>query len=189
MAKRHNPVEAHGDQPDELTPAVNRLAEQIQVLREAIDEFREIFTWAVRSDRLRGGDREKGSLDSDTSADHPETEQDGEQHERIVAAVQDSLNDVCGDLEEAVRDQLKQELAGFRHSLDQFSIDIQWAARQVRQASTVHQTETSSSPVAEPTRPDDPTTEHAAVESPPTNHPGLQTTTRDARQPFLFQAE
>ena len=54
----------------------------------------------------------------------------------IVAAFQDSLSDVAGDLEEVVRDQLKQELAEFRDSLDQLSTDITWAARKVHEKPT-----------------------------------------------------
>jgi hypothetical protein len=139
-------------QTNPLAAAVDRLTDEVSVLRHALDEFREIFTWAVRSDRLRSGHHEADGPDSDISADHSETEQNDEQHDNIVAAVQDGLNDVCADLEEAVRDQLKQELAGFRDSLDQFSIDITWAVRQIRVAADgvkTMQSSDSSDPVAQ----------------------------------------
>lgn len=52
----------------------------------------------------------------------------GDQGDELGEVVQDSLRDLADDLEAVVRDQLKQELSGFRDSLDQFSLDIQWAA-------------------------------------------------------------
>jgi hypothetical protein len=90
---------------------------------------------------------------------------------------------------EAVRDQLKKELAEFRNSIDRFSLDIQWAARQVRQACAEHRIERGSTSVAEPTSPHNVPTEYAAVDSRPTTHLALQTSIRDTRQPFLFKAE
>jgi hypothetical protein len=40
-------------QLDRLIDAVETVAEQLQVLREVIDEIREEFQWAIRNDRLR----------------------------------------------------------------------------------------------------------------------------------------
>ena len=189
MSKSRKSSEANHDQDEPLAAAVRELTNQVEVLRQAIDEFREIFTWAVRSDRLRCGDRETPSLDSGNSAELSETEPDDEQHEGIVAAVQDCLNDVGGSLEEAVRDQLKRELAGFRDSLDQFSLDIQWAARQVRQATSDHRSEPSSSVPQPATTADDAPTEHRIPEPEPTNHRVPHTSPYDARQSLLWQPE
>jgi hypothetical protein len=129
-------------------------------------------------------DRESGSLHSDALADHPEAEQSGEQHESIVAAVQDSLNDLCGDLEETVRDQLKQELAEFRDSLDQISIDITWAVRQVRTTAYQPQRCDNSAPAHDTVQPDEPKPIHEMAKSHATD-----TGASPSRQSFLWQPE
>ena len=133
MAKSKHPPDVPETGDPGLTDAVDRLSDELHVLRDAIDEFREIFTYAVRSNRLRAGDHEQGTPESGVSTDQLETPRDDEQHERIAAAIQNGLSDVAGDVEQAVRDGLKAEFADFRDSVDQFSIDVQHAARKIHE--------------------------------------------------------
>lgn len=51
MPKKNAPDE--NPQIARLIDAVEEVAEQLQVLREVIDEIREEFQWAVRNNRLR----------------------------------------------------------------------------------------------------------------------------------------
>ena len=67
------------------------------------------------------------------STGHSRAEQDDGQPERIAAAIHDGLSDVASDLEEVVREGLKAEFADFRDSVDQFSIDVQHAARKIHE--------------------------------------------------------
>jgi hypothetical protein len=125
---------SEGQQTDQLIAAVRELTEQIEVLRNVIDELRSGFVWAVRNERLGGSDRPEDSSPSSQVTVAPRLELDEDQLEAIAEVVQDNLREVSDDLAEVVRGQLREELSELRDSLDQFSIDMTWAARQVRNA-------------------------------------------------------
>ncbi len=120
------------DQGEQLADAVNKLADEVGVLRQALDEFREIFRWAVHNGKLANAEPPQEFTHPPEISVTPQLELDEEQFEAITETVQQSLSDVGEDLEGAVRDQLKHELSEFRESLDQFSIDLQWIVRQAR---------------------------------------------------------
>lgn len=123
------PAEYEGEQ---LAAAVNRLADEVGVLRQVLDEVRESFRWAVHNGKLCGADRPPDSTHSPEFPVTPQLELGEEQFEAIAETVQQSLSDVGDDIEAAVREALKHELSEFRASLDQFSLDLQWIVRQAR---------------------------------------------------------
>ena len=189
MTRSKRPAEAAGPHTEQLAEAVNKLADQLQVLREALDDFRQIFKWAVQNDKLRCPEHEQHHDGASAVPVVVRSELEEGQHEAIAELIQESLSDVAGDLEEVVREQLKQELAGFRDVVDQFSLDIQWAARQVRQATSDHRAapsecraeELASEDATPPHRPD--------PESKPTNPPEQHNSSTATRQQFLWQPE
>jgi hypothetical protein len=125
---------SEGQQTDQLIVAVRELTEQIEVLRNVIDELRSTFVWAVRNDRLSSPERCDDPPPAPQVTVAPRLEFDEDQFEAIAEVVQENLREVSDDLAEVVRGQLREELSELRDSLDQFSIDMTWAARQVRNA-------------------------------------------------------
>jgi len=53
--QEHDPIE-------QLTSAIDRLADEVRVLRDALDEFREDFRWAARNSQ--GCGHQASSLDT-----------------------------------------------------------------------------------------------------------------------------
>ena len=117
-----------GEQTEQLVEAVRALTEHIEVLRNAIDEFRSAVRWGLQNDRFR-------------SPENPVTEPVEIDHEGIHATVRDACSEISGEVSDAVRDGLKEEMREMRDSLDQFSIDAQWAARKIREKPTEELTE------------------------------------------------
>jgi hypothetical protein len=141
MPRSKRPSE--GQETDQLVAAVRELTEQIEVLRNVIDELRSGFVWAVRNERLGGSDGPEDSSPCPQITVAPRLELDEEQFEALAEVVQENLRDVSEDLAEVVRGELKEELRELRDSLDQFSIDMTWAARQVRSAGNSSPTPTA----------------------------------------------
>ncbi len=115
---------------EQLTAAVRELAQQVEVLRNALDEIRSVFAWAVRNDKLRCPGPSAAYAHPPASAT---IELDEQQLEAMTKNVTESIQDLAGDLEGAVRDGLKEEFANFRDSVDQFSLDVQFAARRIHE--------------------------------------------------------
>jgi ElaB/YqjD/DUF883 family membrane-anchored ribosome-binding protein len=57
-------------------------------------------------------------------------------HEQIDATIRDACSEVSGEASDAVREGLREELRELRDSLDQYSLDAQWAARKIREKPT-----------------------------------------------------
>lgn len=151
------------DQGEQLAAAVDRLADEVGVLRQAVDEFREIFRWAVHNGKLCNAEPPQDLTRPQEVSVTPQLELDEEQFEALAETVQQSLSDVGEDLEGAVRDQLKHELSEFRDSLDQFSLDLQWIVRQARNPAG-HSPATTPEFTAVPDQPPEP------VPSQPASH-------------------
>jgi uncharacterized protein (UPF0305 family) len=130
MPRSSKPTEARDDQPDQLAAAVQQLADQVGLLTTVLDEFRSDFRWAVRNDKLRCLD--PPAADAQPPAT-PTIELDEHQLEAMTKAVTESVQDLAGDVEGVVRDGLKKEFADFRDSVDQFSLDVQFAARKIHE--------------------------------------------------------
>jgi HAMP domain-containing protein len=131
MARARKSAEARDDQSDQLANAVNRLADEIHVLREAIDQLRSQVWHGILNNKFR--------CEAQTPSDSPEPvvprhiELDDDHAEAIVEAVKDGVQDMAADVAETVRDELKQELGQLKDEMDKFSIDAQWAARKIRE--------------------------------------------------------
>jgi hypothetical protein len=110
---------------------------------------------------------------------------DDDYAEAIAEIVQESLRDAGDELAEAVRDQLRQELTTFRDTVDQFSIDIQWAVRQVRSAASEHRAVSENS-MADPAPIHDTT---PSTDPKPTPKPASSNVAAATRQSFLWQSE
>ena len=119
-----------GHDTEHLVAAVRELTEQIEVFRNAIDELRGQFVWAVRNDKLRC--HEPPAADAQPPA-IPTIELDEHQLEAMTKAVTESVQDLAGDVEGAVRDGLKEQFANFKDTVDQFSLDVQFAARKIHE--------------------------------------------------------
>jgi hypothetical protein len=66
-------AERDTEQIDRLTAAVERLADEVRVLRDVLDELREDFRWASRNDKLGGAVFMLTSMPADAAAeDWPE---------------------------------------------------------------------------------------------------------------------
>ena len=125
MGSRKRPAEA---QESQLVSAVHELTEQIEVLRNAIDELRSSIRWGLQNDKFR-------------SPDNPIIEPVEIDHEQIHATVRDACAEVSGEVSDAVREGLRDEVRELRDSLDQFSIDATWAARKIREKPSEELTE------------------------------------------------
>lgn len=53
MPKGKPPTPSVASEIAELRRAIERLADEVRVLRDAVDEARDEFTWAARNDKLR----------------------------------------------------------------------------------------------------------------------------------------
>ncbi len=120
MAKSKNQPEASEGQSEQLVAAVSCLADEVKVLREAVDELRSAIRWGLQNDKFR-------------SPENPTIEPVEIDHEQIDATVRDACSEVSGDVSDAVRESFKEEMRELRDSLDQFSIDATWAARKIRE--------------------------------------------------------
>ena len=101
------------------------------MLREAVDELRSHFVWAVRNDKLRSVTQTPA--ESSQRAVLRQLQLDDDQAQAIAASLKETVQDLAGDVAETVRDELRQETAQLRDDLDQFSIDAQWTARKIRE--------------------------------------------------------
>ena len=128
MAKSTNQSQASQGQSEQLAEAVSCLADEVKVLREAIDELRSAIRWGLQNDKFR-------------SPENPTIEPVEIDHEQIDATVRDACSELSGEVSDAVRESLKEEMREMRDSLDQFSIDAQWAARKIREKPTEELTE------------------------------------------------
>jgi chromosome segregation ATPase len=108
---------------EQLTAAVRGLTERIEVLQNAIDELRSAIRWGLQNDKFR-------------SPENPTVEPAEIDHEQIDATVREACSEMSGEVSDAVREGLREEMREFRDSLDQFSIDAQWAARKIREKPT-----------------------------------------------------
>ena len=124
MTRRTSPGQADEDQTERLSGAVTELADQVRVLREAIDELRSALRWGLQNDKFRGPENPPAPAEMEPA------EID---HEQIFATVRDACTEVSGEVSDAVREELREEMKELRDSLDQFSIDAQWAARKIRE--------------------------------------------------------
>jgi uncharacterized protein YoxC len=96
------------EQDGKLAEAVNNLTEHIQVLRESIDEWRELMRWGLQNDKFRGADAE-------------------EVHEVVAEA----LSDATDCIHDAVKEAVNEQTADFKDAVDQFSLDVQHVARKI----------------------------------------------------------
>ncbi len=107
----------------ELLDAIIGLTEHVQVLREAIDELRSALKWGLQNDKFR-------------SPENPTIEPVEIDHEQIDATFRDACSEMSGEVSDAVREGLREELKELHDSLDQFSTDATWAARKIREKPT-----------------------------------------------------
>lgn len=59
MTRTRKAVAGQEGETEQLTAAVNRLADELGVLRQVLDEFRAVFAWAVRNDKLGPSDTQQ----------------------------------------------------------------------------------------------------------------------------------
>ena len=155
MARAKKPAEANGDHNERLIAAVRELAEQVEVLRNVLDEIRVDFRHAILNDKLGcpGISSEERAGPRGTEAAPPENQQpnedqevdeaeevDDDHRETIRELLEDGLTELCDQLADGVRDELREELGGLRHALDDFSTDLTWAVRTVRQHNVANAT-------------------------------------------------
>jgi DNA anti-recombination protein RmuC len=108
---------------EQLSDAVRQLADHVQVLGNALDEFKDAIRWGLQNDKFR-------------SPENPTIEPVEIDHEQIDATIRDACSEVSGEASDAVREGLREELRELRDSLDQYSLDAQWAARKIREKPT-----------------------------------------------------
>jgi hypothetical protein len=104
----------------ELSVAVRQLTDHVQVLGNAVDDLRSSIRWGLQNDKFR-------------SPENPAIEPAEIDQEEIDATVRKACSEMSGEVADAVREGLREELREFRDSMDQYSIDVQWAARKVRE--------------------------------------------------------
>ena len=97
-----------GPQIDTLTGEVARLADEIRVLRDAVDELREKIWYGILNDKFPA-----------CAAPSP--------HDASTASC-----DACDSLETAVRSQIRSEMAQLTDTLNDFSLDLQFVLREAR---------------------------------------------------------
>ena len=111
MSKSKRPTEADDTEPKPLADAIENLAQEVSVLRLAVDELRSSIRWGLQNDKFRS---------PEPLVTHPPEVPIDE----IVEGVAEQL---AGVVEEAI----KAETADFRDAVDQFSIDVQFAVRKI----------------------------------------------------------
>jgi len=112
-----------GEQVGDLAEAVRSLTDHVEVLRNVLDELQGAIRWGLQNDKF-------------SSPENPTIEPVEIDHEQIDATIRDVCTEVGGEVSDAVREGLREEMREFRDSLDQFSIDAQWAARKIREKPT-----------------------------------------------------
>lgn len=90
MPGARKPPEGH--QTEQVATAVRELTEQLEVLRNVLDNIRETFVWAVRNDKLCSPDRSQDSLQSPELSIVPRLELDEEQVQAIAEAVHEGTD-------------------------------------------------------------------------------------------------
>lgn len=108
---------------EQLSDAVRHLADHVEVLGNTLDDLTSAIRWGLQNDKFR-------------SPENPTIEPVEIDHEQIDATVRDACSEVSGDVSDAVHESFKEEMRELRDSLDQFSIDAQWAARKIREKPT-----------------------------------------------------
>jgi uncharacterized protein YoxC len=108
---------------DQLADAVRHLTDHVQVLGNAVDELASSVRWGLQNDKFR-------------SPENPTIESVEIDHEQIDATVRNACAEVSGQVSDAVREGLREEIREFQDSLNQFSIDATWAARKIREKPT-----------------------------------------------------
>jgi hypothetical protein len=103
-----------------LGEAVRHLADHVQVLSDVLTELRSSIQWGLQNDKFR-------------SPENPPIDPVEIDHEQIDATIRDACSDVTGEVADAVRAGLREEMREFHDSLNQFSIDATWAARKIRE--------------------------------------------------------
>jgi hypothetical protein len=115
MTKTKRPCEAADTDANQLADAIGNLTDHVSVLREAIDELRSSIQWGLQN----GGFKSEGEprLVVDT--------------EEIKEAVVESLSEVGDELSQIVSESMKEPVTDFKDTVDQFSLDIQFAVRRI----------------------------------------------------------
>ncbi len=108
---------------EQLGDAVRHLADHVQVLGNALDDLTSAIRWGLQNDKFR-------------SPENPTIELAEIDHEQIDATIRDACSEVGGEVSDAVREGLREEMREFQDSLNQFSIDATWAARKIREKPT-----------------------------------------------------
>ena len=128
-----------GDQGEQLDAAVNRLADEVGVLRQVLDEFRSQVWHGLLNGKF-AAPAAGGEPDLATPQRHAEVDTESVQNlTEQVESLRDTLDLIRADLREnlgdAIHEQTK-EMESLRHSMDDFTTDVQWAARKVREKPT-----------------------------------------------------
>jgi ABC-type transporter Mla subunit MlaD len=118
MTKMKRLSEAADTNSPELAGAIANLAQEIRVLRDSIDDFRSAVRWGLQNNRFK-------------SDGEPSVQNQIVNTDEVVEAVQQSLSEVGDELNEVVREGLKEGFADFKDTVDQFSIDVEFAVRKI----------------------------------------------------------
>ena len=105
---------------EQLSDAIRHLADHVEVLGDVLAELKSSIQWGLQNDKFR-------------SPENPTIEPVEIDHEQIDATVREACSEVSGEVADAVREGLREEMREFHDSLNQFSIDAQWAARKIRE--------------------------------------------------------